>query len=175
MKVFRLLAMPLLFSLLLLGGCASSAGRAPQAASGNKFEILVLSDRGDTAAMNGYTAKAVGDLAPFMEKDLLGQLNRAGYQARQIKEKSEFTPGSGRYLLTTRIVKYNPGSSAARVIVGFGAGSASLDNHYELFGNTAQPLLTWDDGVGTSEHWSKLCRKLNSNAVNRINERLAKP
>lgn len=168
MKIFRL-ALPLLLAILLLTGCAASSGRAPRNASGNKLEILVLSDRGDNVT------KAIGELAPFMEKDLIGQLNRAGYQAKQIKVKSEFTPGNGRYLLTTRIVNYNPGSSAARMIVGFGAGSASLDNHYELFGNTAQPLLSWDDGVGTSEHWSKLCRKLNSNTVKRINDHLAKP
>jgi hypothetical protein len=174
MKIFRL-AMPLLLAFLLLTGCVSSSGRAPQTASGAKVEILVLSDRGDTSTMNAYTAKAVGDLAPFMEKDLVEQLNRAGYLARQIKTRSEFVPGNGRYLLTTRINNYNPGSSAARMVVGFGAGSASLDNHYELFGNTAQPLLSWDDGTGTSEHWSKLCRKLSSNAVKRINDQLAKP
>lgn len=167
MKFFRL-ALSLLLAILLLNGCASSSGRAPQAASGNKFEILVLSDRGNTN-------KSVDELAPHMEKDLIGQLNRAGYQARQIREKSEFTPANGRYLLTTRIVNYNPGSSAARIIVGFGAGSASLDNHYELFGNNAQPLLSWDDGCGTSEHWSKLYRRLNGNAVKRTNEQLAKP
>lgn len=171
MKMFRL-AMPLLLSLLLLSGCASSSGRAPQAATGEKVEIMILSDRGDTSAMNDYTAKAVGDLAPFMEKDLVEQLNRAGYRARQIKSRSEFNPGNGRYLLTTRIVNYNPGSSAARMLVGFGAGSASLDNHYELFGNSAQPLLTWDDGVGTSQHWTRLCRTLNSNAVKRLNTQL---
>lgn len=171
MKIFRL-AIPLLLAFQLLTGCVSSSGRAPQAASGNKVEILVLSDRGDTAAMSDYVAKAIGDLAPFMEKDLVEQLSRAGYQARQIRARSEFSPGNGRYLLITRIVNYNPGSSAARMVVGFGAGSASLDNHYELFGNGGQPVLSWDDGVGTSQHWTRLCRTLNGNAVKRINAQL---
>lgn len=174
MKISRL-TLSLLLSLLLTTGCASSAGRAPKSSSGNKLEVLVLSDRGDTAAMNDYTAKAVGELAPYMDKDLIAQLNRAGYQARLIKARSEFNPSNGRYMLTTRIVNYNPGSSAARMLVGFGAGAASLDNHYELFGTGAQPLMSWDDGVGTSEHWTKLCRKLSSNAVKRINDQLAKP
>ena len=190
MKIFRL-ALLLLLSFLLLTSCVSSSGRAPKVASGAKIEILVLSDRGDTAIVKDYNPKTVGiynpivnpgigaevvdELAPFMEKDLILQLNRAGYQAKQIREKSEFTPGNGRYLLTTRITNYNPGSAAARRFVGFGAGAASLDNHYELFGNDAQPLLSWDDGVGTSEHWSKLYRRLNGNAVKRINDQLAKP
>ena len=169
------LAIPLLFTVLWLSGCVASSGSAPMARSGAQVEILLLSDRGDPAAMNGYVAKAVADLAPFMEKDLLEQLNRAGYRARQIKDRGEFTPGNGVYLLATRIVNYNPGSSAARMLVGFGAGSASLDNHYELFSTGSQPVLSWDDGVGTSEHWSKLCRKLNSNAVKRLNGQLAKP
>jgi len=172
MKIHHL---PLLFALLLLAGCVSSSGSAPKATSGAKIEILVLSDQGDKSSMSDYVAKAVTDLAPFMDKDLIGQLNRAGYQAKLIQTRSEYTPARGVYLLTTRIVNYNPGSSAARMLVGFGAGSASLDNHYELFGNGAQAVLKWDDGVGTSEHWSKLCRKLNSNAVKRINEQLAKP
>jgi hypothetical protein len=171
MKIFRL-PLPCLLAALLLTGCVSSSGRAPQAASGSKVEIMVLSDRGDTSAMSDYVAKAVGDLAPFMEKDLVEQLNRAGYQAKQIRARSEFLPGNGRYLLTTRIVNYNPGSSAARMVVGFGAGSASLDNHYELFGNGAQPVLAWDDGVGTSQHWTRLCRTLNTNAVKRLNGQL---
>jgi len=172
MKTFRL-ALPLFLSLLFLAGCAASSGRAPQSAAGEKIEIMVLSDRGNPAEMNAYSAKGISDLAPYMEKDLLGQLKRAGYQARLIQDRSEFTPGNGRYLLVTRIVNYNPGSSAARVLVGFGAGAASLDNHYELFGNSAQPLLSWDDGVGTSQHWSRICRKLNANTVKRLNQQLS--
>lgn len=165
----------LLLSTLLFVGCVSSSGRAPQSARGEKYEILVLSNRGDTATMSDYTAKAVGDLAPYLETDLIGQLNGAGYKARLIKNRDEFSPATGRYLLATKIVRYNPGSSAARMVVGFGAGAASLDNHYELFGSGAQPLLTWDDGVGTSEHWSRLCRKLNGNTVKKVNDQLAKP
>ncbi len=170
MKPYRIFLPLLLF--LLLSACAASGGRAPHAASGRQIEIAVIFDRGDSS--NAYEAKGISDLAPFMERDLIGQLKRAGYQARLIRERSEFTPGPGRYLLIARIVKYNPGSSAARMFVGFGAGAASLDNHYELYGTSPQPLYNWDDGVGTSEHWSRLCRKLDGNTVKRLNEYFAK-
>ena len=112
------------------------------------------------------------EVGQWMERDLLNMLRRSGYDAALIESKGEFEAREGRYLLTVRIESYNPGSSAARFLVGFGAGAASLDNHYEFYGTAPQPLMIWDDGVGTSEHWTKLPRKLNANTVRKITERL---
>jgi hypothetical protein len=50
-------------------------------------------------------------------------LGRAGYSARQIDSRSEFDPSSGEYLLPVKVIKYNPGSKAARILVGFGKNS----------------------------------------------------
>ena len=54
--------------------------------------------------------------------------------------------------------------------VGFGAGAASLDNHYELLGPDLDLIMAWDDGVGTSGDWKRLPRKLNSNTVKKVND-----
>jgi hypothetical protein len=72
-----------------------------------------------------------------------------------------------------RIVRYNPGSKAARMFVGLGAGAASLDIHYEFSDPRGRKMLSKDDGVGTSLEWQRLARKLNENILDAIQRRLA--
>jgi len=47
-----------------------------------------------------------------------------------------------------------------------------LINRLRRSGYEAKPIMAWDDGVGTSEHWSRLPRKLNANTVKRITKKL---
>lgn len=161
----------LVAAVVVAAGCAS-APRAPVTADGKKTAILILSDRGNPAEMNERQFQFRNEVGQWMEKDLVNQLTRAGYDAKLIKAKDEFAAGAGRYLLTVKITGYNPGSSAARMLVGFGAGSASLDNHYELCGADGKAVAAWDDGCGTSEHWSKMPRRLNANTVRRVTKEL---
>jgi hypothetical protein len=127
------LGMCLASSMLLVAGCAT-APRAPLTAGGERIEIMVFSDRGNPDEMDERQYQRRIEVGQWMEGDLIDLLTRSGYQAALIGSKEEFKARDGRYLLTVKIVKYNPGSSAARIIVGFGAGAASLDNHYELYG-----------------------------------------
>lgn len=155
---------------IAVSGCARSAP-APMTSSGEKVEIVLLSHRGDPATMNERQYQFRNEVGEWMERDLLNMLRRSGYEARQITTREDFTPKDGRYLLEVTIDGYNPGSSAARMMVGFGAGAASLDNSYVLTAEQ-QPLLTWSDGVGTSQHWTRLPRTLNERAVKRVTEYL---
>ena len=98
-------------------------------------------------------------------------LNKAGYEATLIQKQNEYTPGVGKYLLKATIVKYDPGSTAARVIVGFGAGAASMDMRYELSGK-GESLLKYDDGVGSGRDWRNVARKLNENTLKRVTEKM---
>ena len=154
-------------------GCATRAAKIPLTASGQKVQIQFLCDRGDPAAMESRQFQYRQEIGTFMERDLLTRLTRSGYDASQIQKREEFKAGADRYLLTVKIVSYNPGSTAARMMVGYGAGAASLNKEYQLFGADPQPILEWKDGCGTSEHWSKLPRKLNANTVKKITEKLA--
>jgi len=152
---------------LSVAGCTTSP-QSPQGNAGKKIEIMVLSDRGNPAEMSQQQYKYRIEVGQWMERDLLNRLRRSGYEASLVETKEKFEARDGRYLLVVKIVSYNPGSSAARIVVGFGAGAASLDNHYEFYGTAPKPLMTWDDGVGTSQHWSRLPSKLNANTVGRI-------
>ena len=164
----------LILCMLLVAGCAR-APRAPLVSTGQRIEIMVFSDRGNPAEMTERQYKYRIEIGQYMERDLIKQLRKSGYEASLINSKEEFEARSGRYLLTVKTVSYNPGSSAARILVGFGAGAASLDTKYEFYGAGPETIMAWDDGVGTSEHWSRLPRKLNANTVKRITEKLTAP
>ena len=169
MKQF-LMGTVLLMAIVTLFGCARS-GSVPLTDTGKKVEIILLAHRGDPATMNERQYQFRNEVGEWMERDLLNMLRRSGYEARQIATRKDFTPKEGRYLLEVTIDGYNPGSSAARMVVGFGAGAASLDNSYALTAEQ-QPLLTWSDGVGTSQHWTRLPRTLNERAVKKVSEYL---
>lgn len=154
-----------------LAGC-SARSKIPLTAAGQKVRIQVLCDRGDAATMGSRQFQYRQEVGAFMEPDLVKRFNQAGYDASLIHSREEFKPTPDSYLLTVKIASYNPGSSAARIVVGFGAGAASLNNEYQLFGTAPQPLLEWKDGCGTSEHWSRLPRKLNANTVQKVTEKL---
>ena len=130
---------------------------APVYASGERIAILV-----DSQEQN----KATLQMAERLEKDLKNILRkRGGYDTRILESRTDFRKGEGEYLLNVTLVKYKPGSKAARIIVGFGAGSASLDIHYELFSPREKLLLSKDDGCGTSLDWQRIARKLNENIL----------
>ena len=71
-------------------------------------------------------AKAQRQIGDWMERDLANVLKkRLKYKAVVIAKDSEFQAGPSNYLLKIKIVKYNPGSHAARAFVGFGAGAGT--------------------------------------------------
>lgn len=141
------------FAVLLLGAWAAAAGPA----------IDILIEPGDSAQLTPKQYEQRLDLKNYMVRTLPVKMQRHGIEGRIIGEKSDYA-GEGRQLLVVRYVRYNPGATAARIIVGFGAGAASLDVSCELLDGDRQ-LLAWEDGCGTSEHWQRLVNKLNDNAV----------
>lgn len=154
----RMVLVGIVGALCLAGGFSAWAG-------GNE-RIAILLDCGSTAREN----RQMGER---MERDLKNVLDKRGnYNSRILRSRDEFKTGDGEYLLTVRIVRYNPGSKAARIIVGLGAGSCSLDIHYELFGPNGNMLLSKDDGCGSSLDWQRLARKLNETMLAAIQARL---
>ena len=129
----------------------------PVYGSGERIAIIV-----DSQEQNKPTVQ----MAERLQKDLRNILvKRGGYDARILESRTEFRRGEGEYLIHITLIKYKPGSKAARIIVGFGAGSASLDIHYELLNPREKVLLSKDDGCGTSLDWQRIARKLNENIL----------
>ncbi len=156
-----------LMAFLVLVSCVSAFTTVYAAES--DVVIYVLTDCNITSDLSPRDAEARNDIGQYWENDLIKILTkRGGYQAQLIENKSDYKPGDNTYLLETKILKYNSGSTAARMIVGFGAGACSMDIHYELSGKDSTSLLSKDDGVGSSRDWRNVARKLNENILKEI-------
>jgi len=159
---------------LAVSWTAVAAERTAPPASAGQTTVYVLSDR--KTGTEGLADKQIqqrNQVFDWMETDMLTLLRkRGGYQSEVLQSRDAFKPGPGKYLLVTRIVKYNPGAKAARMFVGFGAGATSLDTHYELYGEGREPLLSTPHGVGSSREWMNCCRKLNEQMLEAINAKL---
>ena len=154
--------------------CASRAGKAPKAASGKGITMYVLIDQGIDKSFSDYQVKNRQQVGDWMEQDLPQVLKSAGYDARLIKKRSEYKPAQDAYLLAVKITNYNPGSKAARMVVGFGAGAASMDTHYELFGKGSKAILSGDPSVGSGRDWRNVIRKINEITVKDVSQKLSK-
>ncbi|HAS54369.1 MAG TPA: hypothetical protein DCS42_09700 [Nitrospiraceae bacterium] len=159
MKRFSAVVLAVAATVLLLNGCMKVAP-SPALPGGGKIVMFVIIDRGVENGFTDYQIKNRHQLGAFMDKDLVAMLSKAGYEPRLIQKRSEYKPGKNSYLLQTRILNYNPGSKAARMVVGFGAGSVGMDLKYELHGVGKEPLLSDKIGKGTSGEWQYLVRKL---------------
>ena len=160
-----------LFVGFLAMGCGAAI-KAPVGANGQKVALSVLFDRG----LDGKTedqANQLNQLSDYMVPNLMDQLKNAGYDAVLIEAADAFQPAADTYLLSIKLTNYNPGSKAARMVVGFGAGSCSLDLHYELKGQGDAPMLSKDHGRASSNDWDKIARELNRDILIAVTNKLS--
>jgi len=155
---------------VLFSGCATPS-IAPVNSMGEKIKIAILSDRGSPDQMEPRQWTYRNEVGAYMERDLITRLNRTGYDATLIQSKSDDVPSLGHYLVEVKIKSYNPGSSAARMVVGFGAGACSLELHY-IVKKEGNVIREWNDGIGTSGDWRRLPRALDDKLVRKLNAEL---
>ena len=148
-------------ALLFWGGSAASAG-----AAGPALDIVI--EEGSSAELEAKPYQQRVELKNYMARTLPVKFSRHGIEARILPARSDYA-GGGRQLLVVHYDRYNPGKTAARLIVGFGAGAASLDVTHALYDGD-KPVMTWTDGCGTSEHWQRLVNRINDNAVLKLKE-----
>jgi hypothetical protein len=158
-------------TLVLMGACGGRTGSAPKMPDGSKIAIMVVPDRGITPDMEPARVQQIEQLASWMETDLVEILNKTGYAATRTEDPN-VQPGPGRYVLRVTITKYNAGSKAARMLVGFGAGAATLDTHFELVGEAGNVEVTGDPSVGSGRDWKNAARKVNLQTVDTVNARI---
>jgi hypothetical protein len=133
-------------------------------------KMFVVIDRGIDSSMDERQVKSRDQVGDWMETDLLRLLEKAGFDAQLIRERSEYKTGEGNYLLKVKITDYNPGSKAARIVVGFGAGATSMKTHYELFSGGSSPIHSDDLGVGSGRDWRNVIRKIDEQTVKGVKE-----
>jgi len=163
LKRLLLLAFLALFVTLSVGCGGAKTART----SGGHGEMSVLSSPGD---MSGLTSDQIAELrrvVTWMDRDIIKQLNRAGYRAVLLKSRHDFK-GPG-HLLMMDVGRFSPGNRAARAFVGFGAGASSLDMHYKLLNSQGKTVSAWDDGTGSSKGGTYCAQTLNRNTVKQLN------
>ena len=166
----------LLFSFFIIfialaTGCSGT--RVPHQAAGTAVtggEISVLSLRGNTSSMTQDQITELKRVGAWMDRDIIKQLNRAGYSAKLLKSRSDFS-GSG-HLLIIDVDKFKAGNRAARAFVGFGAGGSSLDLNYQLVDSQKKMISEWKDGVGSSKGGTYCAQTLNRNTIKQLQGKL---
>lgn len=151
----------------LTTGCNSAKSTFKPEAAG---EISVLSLRGSTSDMTQDQIVELKRVGAWMDRDIIKQLNRAGYTAKLLKSRSDFS-GPG-HLLIIDVDKFNPGNRAARAFVGFGAGASSLDLDYQLLDSQKKVVTQWKDGVGSSKGGTYCAQTLNRNTIKQLQIKL---
>jgi hypothetical protein len=141
----------------------------------SQVTICILFDNGVNTTLDAGQAKSQASLSDWMANNLVkvfASYTQAGYQAKLIEKREDFTYQPNNYLLTVKIIKYRPGSKAARMVVGFGAGGVSLKIHYELLADSTKAILTQDDQVYSGREWMYAARKLNQNMAGTVIKKL---
>lgn len=159
MKKFHTIIFVCLLGLVV--GCAPRV-QAPRLATGEPVTLFFLCDNGITAETEPELAQQLVEVSSFMQQHFVGYASKAGYRPIAIAQPEEYVPGVGHYMVNVKIKRYDAGSKALRVMVGFGAGAVSMDTHYELYAEPGNLLLAKDDGVGSSNpNWIVVPAKLN--------------
>lgn len=159
---------------LLFGGCAAKIN-APKLSNGSPVTLHFYCDKGITEDTPSKNAEQIEEVSAFMKQHFLGYASKSGYSVNLIEEKSFFKPEAGHYLVAVKIKKYDAGSKALRVIIGFGAGAVSMDTHYELYADLETPILSKDDGVGSSNpNWIVVPAKLNEKMLVEVTKEINK-
>lgn len=159
--------------LFTLSACGGRQG-APTLPNGQKLAIMVFLDRTAAPETPPEKLQQLQQVQDWMEPDLLALLRNAGYDAAAISSMdANGASAPGRYALRVQVMSYNGGSKAARMFVGFGAGAARLDAHFELVGPNGQSYVSGSPGSSSGGgEWQRAVRKVDQEIVAAINLRL---
>lgn len=155
----------------LLMACGG-APRAPRMPSGEPYPIVVYTQKGIQPDMPPDRVSQLEQLGTAMEEDIMAILDNAGYAVQRVADPSQAQVGTPRYLLSVTVTNYNAGSKAARMLVGWGAGSAKLETHYELKAPDGSVLTVGDTSVASGRDWRNAVRKVNLQTVDAVNVRM---
>lgn len=154
----------ILASFGLLAGCGG--GARLNSGLGEAVNLTVLTLDGNLPNQTGDQIAALDNVIDWMDRDIIKQLKSAGFNANLIKSKQDYTKNGN--LLVIDVDRFNAGSAALRVFVGFGAGAASLDLDYKLYNPQGKLLYQWKDGVGSSRGTTYCAQTLNAHAREKL-------
>lgn len=161
-------ATSLFLLIFFLLGCISGCGQKKADPNPSVIrDITVLTLDGDVSGLTADQARELGNTVSWMDRDIIKNLNKAGFRAVLIKSIHDHKAEMGK-LLIAEVERFNAGNRAARTLVGFGAGAASLDLRYKLLDEKGGTLAEWRDGVGSSKGATYCAETLNKRAVDKV-------
>ena len=167
------LALLLLLSLVAIG-VLSGCGKKRATLNPNADEtIAILTLDGNLPDQTADQKTELKIVMDWMDKDIIKNLNRSGFNAILIKSKKSYKKNMGNLLVIT-VDDFNAGNRALRTFVNFGAGGSSLDLDYKLYNQSGKKIKSWKDGVGSSKGGTYCAQTLNVNAQNKLVELLNK-
>jgi hypothetical protein len=136
------------------------------AAGGGRIPVSVFVDAGwsQVDTTNPEHVAQRRQLAGYVESNLLSQLIQSGYDARSVPSAAAYTASSPGRLLVVRIENYHAGSAAARMLVGMGAGAASLTTRV-TYRERDRVLIDGPKSYGSSRDWRRIVEKINREIV----------
>jgi hypothetical protein len=146
-----------------LSGCAGGLSAA-RGKTGGPITIELAFEQNPTAR----NPEQIAQLVEWMAPDLQRILTRAGYNVIAQPNANAFQPAPDHYLLFIHIVNYNAGSKAARMLVGFGAGTLTLDTNNELYAGPGQLVMRSNGATGSSRDWNAAARRINEQVAREI-------
>lgn len=156
--------MTIIATAIILSGCGrKNVSLSPGIAS----DLTILTLNGNLPSQTKDQEVELGRVITWMDRDILKNMKRAGYNAILIKDVKDYKQNSSK-LLVIDVDNFNAGNRAARAFVGFGAGASSLDLNYKLIDEKGSELLAWKDGVGSSKGGTYCAQTLNRNTINKI-------
>jgi hypothetical protein len=176
----KLVKLFLLLSFLMAGvsmnAFAKKAEVESTAAPSGTILINVLMDN-NVAGLDERQTRSQNEIGDFMADDLIrviARYSKKGFEGKVLADDKGLKMADSQYLLKVKIVKYHAGSTAARMIGGFGAGACSMDVSYELLDSKSKVVLAKDDGVGSAGDWRRVARKLNEKITKAVTEEINK-
>ncbi len=133
-----------------------------------RAQVYFVIDGGEQSLTDAKEKEQRLQISTYMNENLMGTLKRRGMHAVPLKKQEDFSAGPDKYLLTTKITRYNAGSKAARMIVGMGAGSASMDVHFEFKKDKVKTLEVGDPSVASSRDWMHIVHKIDETIADSI-------
>lgn len=150
-------------SAFMVIGCAST----PNIPESERRQLVLAIEEGDPNELGVTQYNQRVQLRDYMRADLVKRLDEAGFNVVEVASSAEYAQYPGAQLLVVHYDNYDPGSAAARVMVGFGAGSCSLDLSAYLY-DGERLLDSWRDGRASSMAWGKVVKKLDQEMVKRV-------
>lgn len=156
----------------LVASCGSRT-KAPTLDGTKKIRLQIVLDHGvNNAELTEGQVNQRTQVGTWMEGDIVKVANNVGFEAELIQNRDAYQYAEGKYLLVVKIDNYNPGSKAARMVVGMGAGATSLTVQAELFGDGDTALFADALASGSGRDWNYCARACNEQAIKRTADAL---